>query len=657
MKRDLAVILQLFLSSARLQKKRATLTIASLAWGTVTILLLLAFGEGLKRQMMSNDQAMGNNMAIMWPGETSKPYKGLPEGRPIRPKMEDIDWARERLPELDAIWGEYTSWRTALTLRTEDRQRPRHRHALGLRRRAQALPQGSGPLHQPERRGREAARRVPRERDGEGHLRSARIRSARRSSSTTRPSRSSASCSRKRQSSTYGGPDATHAVIPAVARSRPSSEQPRLNVVVFRVHKRTTCTAALKHFNEVLGPRLGYDPEDPRVWGLWDTVKGQKMQGKIMLGLELFFGVIGALTLIIGGVGVANIMYAVVKERTKEIGVKMALGARRTWITGPFILEGLVYTLVGGLVGALIAILIVTGLSFLPIEGNDVLEFMGRPTLSWPIGIATHRDPGHVRPARRLFPGAPGRLDRSRIHVEVRVNGEPMSQSNAIIDMQAIRKVYDTGKVKVEALKGIDLDVDSGEFVAIVGPSGSGKSTLMNLIGCLDTPTDGTYRLGGEDVSKFTRDELADVRNRRVGFVFQGFNLLPQITAFENVEMPLLFGGVAPKKRRERVEELMTRVGLGDRMDHKPTELSGGQMQRVAIARALAMHPDVVLADEPTGNLDTSAGGDIMGLFTELWKQGSTLVVITHDMTLARRASRIVEIRDGRIVRDGEAAA
>jgi putative ABC transport system ATP-binding protein len=231
-----------------------------------------------------------------------------------------------------------------------------------------------------------------------------------------------------------------------------------------------------------------------------------------------------------------------------------------------------------------------------------------------------------------------------------------MSQA-AIIDMQSIRKTYDTGKVKVEALKGIDLVVESGEFVAIVGPSGSGKSTLMNLIGCLDTPTDGTYRLGGEDVSKFSRDELADVRNRRVGFVFQGFNLLPQISAFENVELPLLFGGVAPKKRRERAEELLGRVGLADRMDHKPTELSGGQMQRVAIARALAMHPDVVLADEPTGNLDTSAGGDIMSLFTELWKQGSTLVVITHDMTLARRASRIVEIRDGRIVRDGEAAA
>jgi putative ABC transport system ATP-binding protein len=228
---------------------------------------------------------------------------------------------------------------------------------------------------------------------------------------------------------------------------------------------------------------------------------------------------------------------------------------------------------------------------------------------------------------------------------------------SAIIDMESIRKVYDTGKVKVEALKGIDLRVEQGEFVAIVGPSGSGKSTLMNLIGCLDTPSDGRYRLGGEDVSQFTRDELADVRNRRVGFVFKGFNLLPQISAFENVEMPLLFGGVAPKKRRERVTQLLTRVGLGERMDHKPTELSGGQMQRVAIARALAMQPDVVLADEPTGNLDSSAGGDIMELFTELWQQGSTLVVITHDLSLARRAGRIVKIHDGRIVRDGEAAA
>ncbi|MCA1583061.1 MAG: ABC transporter ATP-binding protein [Acidobacteria bacterium] len=221
-----------------------------------------------------------------------------------------------------------------------------------------------------------------------------------------------------------------------------------------------------------------------------------------------------------------------------------------------------------------------------------------------------------------------------------------------MIHMQAIRKVYDTGKIKVEALKGIDLAVKPGEFVAIVGPSGSGKSTLMNLIGCLDTPTDGRYQLGGEDVSTLDRDALADVRNRRVGFVFQGFNLLPQISAFENVEMPLVFGGVGLRERKQRVTELLDRVGLGDRMEHKPTELSGGQMQRVAIARALAMRPDVILADEPTGNLDTSAGGDIMQLFADLWAQGKTLVVITHDMTLARRASRVVEVRDGRIIRD-----
>jgi putative ABC transport system ATP-binding protein len=226
-----------------------------------------------------------------------------------------------------------------------------------------------------------------------------------------------------------------------------------------------------------------------------------------------------------------------------------------------------------------------------------------------------------------------------------------------VIAMDKIRKIYDTGKVRVEALKGIDLAVAGGEFVAIVGPSGSGKSTLMNLIGCLDTPSDGTYRLAGEDVSGLSRDDLADIRNRRVGFVFQNFNLLPQITAYENVEMPLLFGGVPPKKRKERVEELMTKVGLADRMDHKPTELSGGQMQRVAIARALAMNPDILLADEPTGNLDTSSGGDVMGLFTELWQQGRTLVVITHDMSLARRAGRVVEVRDGRIIKDGEAAA
>ena len=221
-----------------------------------------------------------------------------------------------------------------------------------------------------------------------------------------------------------------------------------------------------------------------------------------------------------------------------------------------------------------------------------------------------------------------------------------------VIHMEAIRKVYDTGKVRVEALRGVDLRIGTREFVAIVGPSGSGKSTLMNLIGCLDTPSSGVYELRGKAVGGLGKNDLAAIRNERVGFVFQNFNLLPQISAYENVEMPLLFGHVPKAKRRERVHELLARVGLEERMDHKPTELSGGQMQRVAIARALAMNPDIVLADEPTGNLDTSSGGDIMSLFEELWKQGRTLIVITHDLALAKRAGRVVEIRDGVIVRD-----
>jgi putative ABC transport system ATP-binding protein len=222
----------------------------------------------------------------------------------------------------------------------------------------------------------------------------------------------------------------------------------------------------------------------------------------------------------------------------------------------------------------------------------------------------------------------------------------------SIITMSNIRKIYDTGKVKVEALKGIDLEIEAGEFVAIVGPSGSGKSTLMNLLGCLDTPSEGIYQIGGENVAGVTRDQLAEIRNRRVGFVFQNFNLLPHISAQENVELPMLFGGVSPRERRTRAAELLTRVGLGERLDHKPTELSGGQMQRVAIARSLAMNPDIILADEPTGNLDTSSGTDIMSIFNDLWKSGRTLVIITHDPALARRASRVVEIRDGVITRD-----
>ena len=222
----------------------------------------------------------------------------------------------------------------------------------------------------------------------------------------------------------------------------------------------------------------------------------------------------------------------------------------------------------------------------------------------------------------------------------------------ALIEMRGISKVYDTGKLEVAALRDIDLTVGKQEFVAIVGPSGSGKSTLLNIVGCLDTPSGGSYRLNGEEVAGFDGDRLADVRNRRIGFIFQSFNLLPQITAFANVELPLLFKGTPARQRRERVESLFERVGLADRMDHKPTELSGGQMQRVAIARALACEPDLILADEPTGNLDSSSGADILHVFQDLARAGNTLLVITHDNAIAQRTERIVTLQDGQIVSD-----
>jgi putative ABC transport system ATP-binding protein len=226
-----------------------------------------------------------------------------------------------------------------------------------------------------------------------------------------------------------------------------------------------------------------------------------------------------------------------------------------------------------------------------------------------------------------------------------------------MIEMRAIRKVYSTGRVEVVALKGVDLDIERNDYVAIVGPSGSGKSTLMNLLGCLDTPSSGVYRLSGETVFGLDRNRLAEIRNRHVGFVCENFNLLPYASALENVELPLLFGGVPTKERRARAIAMLEKVDLGDRMHHRPTELSGGQMQRVAIARALVNRPAIVLADEPTGNLDSASGHGIVGLFRELHDAGQTIVMITHDMALAKLASRIVQIRDGQIVEDERAAA
>lgn len=219
-----------------------------------------------------------------------------------------------------------------------------------------------------------------------------------------------------------------------------------------------------------------------------------------------------------------------------------------------------------------------------------------------------------------------------------------------MIEMRGITKVYTTGKVAVEALRGIDLVIQKNEFISIMGPSGSGKSTLMNLIGCLDTPTQGEYYLEGMKVAELDPNSLAEIRNKKIGFVFQNFNLLPYATAFENVEVPLIFKGESFKNRKRVGEELLERVGLKDRMDHRPTELSGGEMQRVSIARALACDPSIILADEPTGNLDSFSGREIIDIFVDLWKQGHTIAVITHDTEISSRTQRIVKLRDGRVV-------
>ena len=225
-----------------------------------------------------------------------------------------------------------------------------------------------------------------------------------------------------------------------------------------------------------------------------------------------------------------------------------------------------------------------------------------------------------------------------------------------MIDLKNVTKTYMTGTVEFTALKNIDLSIKKGEFIAVVGPSGSGKSTLMNLLGCLDVPSSGEYILENHSVNKLTSNELADIRNTKIGFVFQAFNLLPYATAYENVEVPLLFAKASAKNRKKRIVELLSRVGLADKLNNKPTEMSGGEMQRVAIARALANDPDIILADEPTGNLDTASGGEIIKLFHEMWKSGKTIVIITHDKNIANQAERIIKLRDGLIESNGNLA-
>jgi putative ABC transport system ATP-binding protein len=228
----------------------------------------------------------------------------------------------------------------------------------------------------------------------------------------------------------------------------------------------------------------------------------------------------------------------------------------------------------------------------------------------------------------------------------VRPNGD------VVIRIEGITKEYVMGESIIRALRGVDLLIHQNEYLAVMGPSGSGKSTLMNMLGCLDTPSSGRYEFNGKDVASMEDDELAEIRNREIGFVFQTFNLLPRSTSLQNVELPLIYAGIKANERRRRAEEALVAVGLGDRMDHKPNELSGGQRQRVAIARALVNQPSIILADEPTGNLDSHTGEEIMALLENLYAEGNTIVVVTHEEEIAEHARRVVHLRDGVIESD-----
>jgi len=230
--------------------------------------------------------------------------------------------------------------------------------------------------------------------------------------------------------------------------------------------------------------------------------------------------------------------------------------------------------------------------------------------------------------------------------------GEQLKRDGIVIRTYDLWKTYVMGDQEIHAVSGVDIEIKRGEYVAIMGPSGSGKSTLMNLIGCLDTPTKGQYYINGNLVSEMTDDELARIRNKEIGFVFQTFNLLPRATSLHNVELPLIYSGIASEKRLEMAKRAMQQVDLEKRMYHKPNELSGGQRQRVAVARALVNNPSILLADEPTGNLDTATGNEIMALFERLYQQGNTIVLVTHEHDIAMHAHRIISIRDGKVERD-----
>lgn len=402
MKRDLHVIFSLFATASQLQKKRAFLTIAAIAWGTVAILLLLAFGEGLKLQLDKNRRAMGENIAVLWPGETTKSWKGLPPGRPIRPRFDDLEFIRARMPELKSVIGEITSWRTAISW---------ERKTINARVIGTSWEYGEARKHFPVAGGRWLTPEDQKQRRRVAFLgdevatdlfgkvnpvgQTILINNA--------PYIVVGVMQHKTQMGTYGGPDATHICIP-ITTAKAQFGRDRLSNLLLEVHEPEQMKPMLKKFNETLGAKFGYDPTDDRAFGTWDTVEGAKVNRMITGGIQMFLGIVGALTLLIGGVGVANIMFAVIKERTREIGVKMALGAKASWIIWPFVLEALVYTFIGGAMGMTIALLLTAAATFLPVESNEVMSFLGRPTISPMIGLATSGILGMIGLMAGYFP-------------------------------------------------------------------------------------------------------------------------------------------------------------------------------------------------------------------------------------------------------------
>ncbi len=396
------LVWQLFWRASRVQAKRAILTVAAIAWGSLSLVLLLAFGDGLGQQLDRASAGLGRDIAIFWPGQTTKPWQGLPAGRPIRPRIEDIKLIERRVPGLLGVSGEMVNWRTALTRgdKTVNGRINGVSLAYGWLRNHVADSGGRflNPLDDAQRRrviflGNELAADLFGETEPVGQTLLV----------DNVPYTVIGVMKRKLQNSSYGGMDEDHGVIP-LRTYWAQYGRDRLNNIVIRPEDPDRMDEAVAELRAVLGAKYGFDPADERALGLWDTVEGSRIFDKMMLGIQIFLGIIGALTLIVGGVGVANIMYAVVKDRTREIGVKMALGARSSWVVGPIVLEGLTYTLLGGIVGLLMATGVVIVFELLPQSGNEALEMLGRPALSPGIGLATAGILGAIGLAAGYFP-------------------------------------------------------------------------------------------------------------------------------------------------------------------------------------------------------------------------------------------------------------